>query len=96
MLYKSSGDDLAKAAGVENPVTKMAEAVSRVFATPEAKAADAAKPAPAAAASATAPAVPTGATGGPNHGLLIGGVILVLAIGLGAAIFLGERKKKNA
>jgi hypothetical protein len=94
LLYKSTGDDLAKAAGVENPVTTMAEAVLRVFATPEAKAADAAKTAAAAAASATAPAPGTAAPGGSNSGLLIGGGILALALVLGGAILLSERKNK--
>jgi len=94
LLYKSTGDDLAKAAGVENPVTTMAEAVARVFATPEAKAADAAKPTTADAATTTAPADDAGATGGSNSGLLIGGGIIVLAALLGAAIFFGDRAKR--
>ncbi len=46
-------DELAVKAGVENPTTTMAEAVKRVFATEEAKAADANKPEPATEATAT-------------------------------------------
>ena len=41
LLYKSVPDELAKRAGVENPTTTMAEATKRVFATGQAKAADA-------------------------------------------------------
>ena len=41
LLYKSVPDELAKRAGVENPTTTMVEAAARVFATEEAKAADA-------------------------------------------------------
>jgi hypothetical protein len=93
LQYKSAPDTFAKAAGVQNPVTTMAEAVSRVFATQEAKAADAAKPKPAATVTGTSGGA--GATGGSNSGLYIGLGVIALAALLGGAIFLSERNKTS-
>lgn len=81
LLYKSAPDELAKAAGVENPTTVMAEATKRVFATQEAKAADA----------ANAGAGPSGSTGqaGSGGGLQKGAVPMCLGAAMIAAALAG-------
>ncbi len=83
LMYKSAPDELATKAGVQNPATNMAEAARRVFTTEEAKAADAAKPAPAEASSGSAEA----GTSGSRVPLYVGGALLVIAIGIGAALY---------
>jgi hypothetical protein len=91
LLYKSAPDELATKAGVENPTTTMAEAVRRVFATEEAKAADANKPEPSTEATATE------STGGGSLPMpwVIGGAIIVLAGGLGAAVYFSRKKTRT-
>ncbi|NTU70514.1 MAG: hypothetical protein HGB10_01625 [Coriobacteriia bacterium] len=91
LLYKSAPDELAKKAGVENPTTTMAEAVTRVFATEEAKAADAAKPKPTEEASASAAGSTSGSSSMP---WIIGGIVLLAAGVLGAVIYFGDKRKR--
>ena len=68
----------------------MAEAVKRVFATEEAKAADANKPKPAAEASATARRRCAAAR--LPMPWIIGGAVFVAAGGVGAAVYFSKKK----
>ncbi len=92
LLYQSVPDSVAEHAGVSNPTTVMAEQTLRVFATAEAKAADAARPPSKESTQGASDVEPIDT----NKALLVCGGLLLLAFAGAAALWARSRRSPGA